>query len=663
MCFKLSCVRKNEKEVLDELENSLFSYQYDPLELLEKESINTNELEYSLNYQKDYLLRTDSIAYKDQQDNDILTVNYSYKEVGQDKTTNVITKYENQVGSNVDGYSYQYDGNGNIIEVRNYHKYVATEYSGSIIAKANITAPSTSLYKYIYYHYDQYNQLIREDNKILNKTITYEYDLLGNIVSKKIYSYTTDEDIDEDTLISSNTYLYQDSNDKTKLTSVNGETIVYNSDGLIEDYYGERQLSWEDGKLSQVSIDEDEHYCYQYDVQGNRISKYDSFNEITTRYIYDDDSNLKVELRYQTYDDEQYLLDKIIYEYDSNDSPISFVYESYDEEGEIDYKYRCYYLKNISGDIISISDEDHNIICKYSYDSYGNCTVTYDTDGFTADSNHLRYRGYYQDDETGFYYLSSRYYDSNIGRFITKDEIEYLGVDATTVSYNLYVYCLNNPVNNSDSSGNLTIPNWAKVVIGVGTIVGLTVATTVTGGVAGVILGAALNGAVYGGIGGAVIGGVSGAISNGASGIVSGVCSGFMNGVIFGAVSSALLSASSITCGGVKVIGNAQKTGTLFHRAASNVEAGKMSMQFWKYNKITLNRCLNTAGLNGRKMPDVIGVLNNGKALLIEVLSKSQTDAQLMSKLNQIIKDNGGSKLIDYSIVHWAQLISKIFKH
>ena len=190
----------------------------------------------------------------------------------------------------------------------------------------------------------------------------------------------------------------------------------------------------------------------------------------------------------------------------------------------------------------------------------------------------------------------------------------------------MYVYCLNNPVNNSDSSGNLTIPNWAKVVIGVGTIVGLTVATTVTGGVAGVILGAALNGAVYGGIGGAVIGGVSGAISNGASGIVSGVCSGFMNGVIFGAVSSALLSASSITCGGVKVIGNAQKTGTLFHRAASNVEAGKMSMQFWKYNKITLNRCLNTAGLNGRKMPDVIGVLNNGKALLIEVLSKSQTD-------------------------------------
>jgi len=52
------------------------NYQYDPLELLEKESINTNELEYSLNYQRDYLLRTDSITYKDKQDNDILTVNY-----------------------------------------------------------------------------------------------------------------------------------------------------------------------------------------------------------------------------------------------------------------------------------------------------------------------------------------------------------------------------------------------------------------------------------------------------------------------------------------------------------------------------------------------------------------------------------------------------------
>ena len=45
-----------------------------------------------------------------------------------------------------------------------------------------------------------------------------------------------------------------------------------------------------------------------------------------------------------------------------------------------------------------------------------------------------------QDDEIGFYYLSSRYYDSNIGRFITKDDVEYLGVSATTVSYNLYEY-------------------------------------------------------------------------------------------------------------------------------------------------------------------------------------------------------------------------------
>ena len=354
---------------------------------------------------------------------------------------------------------------------------------------------------------------------------------MGNIVSKKVYAYTTSEDIDEDTLISSNTYLYQDSSDKTKLTSVNGEAIVYNSDGLIEDYYGERQLSWEDGKLSQVTVSEDEYYYYQYDVQGNRISKYDSFNEITTRYIYDDDSNLKVELRYQTLEDEQYLLDKIIYEYDSNDSPISFVYESYDEEGEIDYKYRYYYLKNISGDIISIIDEDHNIICKYGYDSYGNCIVTYDTDGFTAESNHLRYRGYYQDDETGFYYLSSRYYDSNIGRFITKDDIEYLGVSATTVSYNLYAYCNNDPVNRIDTDGNFSV----EICILIGFAVGV-IYSAIDDYKDDHKLNASIGGKTY--------------LENIAFGVVAGYCFGNIGAIIYEAVPTLIsFSSSSFTMG------------------------------------------------------------------------------------------------------------------
>ena len=75
-----------------------------------------------------------------------------------------------------------------------------------------------------------------------------------------------------------------------------------------------------------------------------------------------------------------------------------------------------------------------------------------------------------QDDEIGFYYLSSRYYDSNIGRFITKDEIEYLGEGATTVSYNLYAYCLNNPVNRIDTEGNFSVEICVLIGFAVGVI-------------------------------------------------------------------------------------------------------------------------------------------------------------------------------------------------
>ena len=77
-----------------------------------------------------------------------------------------------------------------------------------------------------------------------------------------------------------------------------------------------------------------------------------------------------------------------------------------------------------------------------------------------------------------------------------------------------------------------------------------------------------------------------------------------------------------------------------------------------KYSKVTLNRCLNTAGLSGRKMPDVIGVARKGKNLLVEVVSKSQTHQQMAEKCANMILDNPntGKRIID-----WAASISKLF--
>ena len=108
-------------------------------------------------------------------------------------------------------------------------------------------------------------------------------------------------------------------------------------------------------------------------------------------------------------------------------------------------------------------------MARYTYDAWGNCTVQ-NADGWTAgDANPFRYRGYYYDTETGLYYLNSRYYDPEVGRFINADGL----IDNTgTITQNLFAYCGNNPVNHSDSTGQ-----WFgldDLIAGaVGTIVGV----------------------------------------------------------------------------------------------------------------------------------------------------------------------------------------------
>ena len=78
--------------------------------------------------------------------------------------------------------------------------------------------------------------------------------------------------------------------------------------------------------------------------------------------------------------------------------------------------------------------------------------------------NVLKYRGYYYDAETGFYYVSSRYYDPVIGRFINADDINILFVDqGNLLQYNLYTYCWNNPVNMLDITGEsaeMALTTW-----------------------------------------------------------------------------------------------------------------------------------------------------------------------------------------------------------
>ena len=278
---------------------------------------------------------------------------------------------------------------------------------------------------------------------------------------------------------------------------------------------------------------------------------------------------------------------------------------------------------------------------RYEYDAYGNHKVQ-DANGnentnenFIGNINPIRYRSYYYDVETGLYYLQTRYYDPEFGRFISPDSTKYL--DPTTINgLNLYSYCLNNPVMYADPEGLWAMPNWLKWVVGGVVILGLGIATALTGGVAGVILGAAFYGAATGAVSGALVNGVIGGISSAISGdgfwggFVDGAADGFMFGAIIGGATGALTSGINIAAGGVKIVGSAQKTGSAFHRFASNIQAGKMSMALGRYSEIHLNRSKGL-GIKGFR-PDVTGITKNGLRI-VEVVSSTQTYASQVTKV------------------------------
>ena len=121
-----------------------------------------------------------------------------------------------------------------------------------------------------------------------------------------------------------------------------------------------------------------------------------------------------------------------------------------------------YYVRNGQNDIIRLIDGENNTVVEYAYDSWGTPLSTTGTLASTLGAqNPFRYRGYVYDAETGLYYVASRYYDPEIGRFINADDIAYLGMGGLT-SYNLFAYCGNNPVMGYDPYGTFDWSSFGK---------------------------------------------------------------------------------------------------------------------------------------------------------------------------------------------------------
>ena len=111
-----------------------------------------------------------------------------------------------------------------------------------------------------------------------------------------------------------------------------------------------------------------------------------------------------------------------------------------------------FYLRNLQGDVVAIHDASGNVVARYAYDAWGNLLYY---SGPLARINPITYRGYYFDWETGLFYLETRYYNPQLRRFISADI--YMDTGQGVRGTNMYMYCLNDPINWIDPEGTSAI--------------------------------------------------------------------------------------------------------------------------------------------------------------------------------------------------------------
>lgn len=136
----------------------------------------------------------------------------------------------------------------------------------------------------------------------------------------------------------------------------------------------------------------------------------------------------------------------IYYVYDANGQPVGMKYNG------VQY----WYQKNMQGDVVRILNASGAEVVSYAYDAWGKVlSVSGSLSSTVGAANPFRYRGYYYDTETGWYYLNTRYYDPNVGRFLSPDNANLLLASPRALTdKNLYAYCDNNPVMRTDDNGD-----------------------------------------------------------------------------------------------------------------------------------------------------------------------------------------------------------------
>lgn len=312
----------------------------------------------------------------------------------------------------------------------------------------NITEIKLGDKKIYEYAYDVHGRITKELDYVNKTGCTYGYTSTGNVVAKHIKKINNDGSL---TNVRDIKYSYQNGEWADQLTQYDGQKITYDGMGNPIDYIDGKTFKWTRGRqLEQMTLKDGSSVTYKYNQDGLRT--YKDTKESITNYQWDDSKLIRETVAYKG-DEKKY---DIWYFYNNDDEAIGFEYSEVDNSNIV--KTPIYFEKNKQGDVIGLLDTKGKELVKYSYDAWGNIVdVSYENET-ALKLNHITYRGYYKDNESGFYYLQSRYYDSETGRFINADDVKILGIKDTSIyKDNLYCYCNNNVVNCTDPNGKSPI--------------------------------------------------------------------------------------------------------------------------------------------------------------------------------------------------------------
>ena len=391
-------------------------------------------------------------AYTYNTDGSVETVKDYYNFKSGDTTSHALLTYGYDVFGRVSAMDYT--NNGTAMEKHGY----SYDKNGSITKERNVNALAGTD-EVREYSYDYRNQLADSTVKnVITETVTVE----GEADEDGNPTYTTQTVTREETKLQT-AYAYDAAGNRTKKTE-NGKATTYTYNGL-------NQLLSESGTGTSLA--------YTYDADGNqtKVSGTAGGSTVNKTYAYTPENMLETYTEGSKTQNNLYSGDGQRVQKKEGSETTNYFYQAGsvlytgDGDGQLktfnllngadafgterkDGSSHGYYLytEDAKGSTVNVLDNAGSRVVSYMYDDFGDVTES-KASGYSGFENELQYTGAVHDELTGLLYLNARYYEPRTGRFITRDT--YRGEKDDSSTWHLYAYCMNNPINYVDPSGNV----------------------------------------------------------------------------------------------------------------------------------------------------------------------------------------------------------------